>query len=81
MLELVKQKGVYPFEYLDSFRKSSEDKLPGKCEFITSLKDDISEKDNVNKMNTIGDYHDLYLKTDALLLADVFERLINLCLE
>ena len=32
-------------------------------------------------MNTIGDYHDLYLKTDALLLADVFERLINLCLE
>ena len=32
-------------------------------------------------MNTIGDYHDLYLKTDALLLADVFEKLINLCLE
>ena len=32
-------------------------------------------------MNTMGDYHDLYLKTDALLLADVFEKLINLCLE
>ena len=32
-------------------------------------------------MNTIGDYHDLYLKTDILLLADVFEKFINTCLE
>ena len=32
---------------------------------------------NVFKMNTIGDYHDLYLKADVLLLADVFEKLIN----
>ena len=33
------------------------------------------------KMKTIGDYHDLYLKTDVLLLADVFEKLIGMCLE
>ena len=32
-------------------------------------------------MKTIGDYHDLYLKTDVLLLADVFEKLIGMCLE
>ena len=32
-------------------------------------------------MNTMGDYHDLYLKTDVLLLADVFEKFINRCLE
>ena len=32
-------------------------------------------------MNTLGDYHDLYLKTDVLLLADVFEKFINTCLE
>ena len=32
-------------------------------------------------MNTMGDYHDLYLKTDVLLLADVFEKLINTCLD
>ena len=31
-------------------------------------------------MNTIGDYHDLYLKTDVLLLADVFEKFISTCL-
>ena len=32
-------------------------------------------------MNTMGDYHDLYLKTDVLLLADVFKKLISTCLE
>ena len=33
------------------------------------------------KMKIIGDYHDLYLKIDALLLADVLEKFINMCLE
>ena len=32
-------------------------------------------------MNTMGNYHDLYLKTDVLLLANVFEKFINMCLE
>ena len=32
-------------------------------------------------MNTIGDYHDLYIKTDVLLLADVFEKFIKTCLD
>ena len=32
-------------------------------------------------MNTLSDYHDLYLKTDVLLLADVFEKFISTCLE
>ena len=32
-------------------------------------------------MNTMGDYHDLYLKADVLLLADVFENFFNTCLE
>ena len=80
-LELVKQKGVCPYEYLDSFKKFSENKLPGRCKFFSSVNDKcISEKDylkadniwNLFKMNTMGDYHDLYLKTDVLLLANVF---------
>ena len=38
-LELVKRKGVYPYEYMNSFEKFSEDKLPDRCEFYKSLKD------------------------------------------
>ena len=45
-LELVKQKGVYPYEYMDNFKKFYEDKLPDKSKFFSSLKDEcISEKD------------------------------------
>ena len=90
LLELVNQEGVYPYEYMDSFKKFSEDKLPDRCKFFSSLKDEcISEKGcshaidawNVFKMNTMGDYHDLYLKRDVLLLADVFEKFISTCLD
>ena len=90
LLKSVKQKGVYPYEYMDSFKNFSEGKLPDRSKFYSSLKDEcIGEKDylhdnnvwNVLKMNKLGDYHDLYLKTDVLLLADVFEKFISICLE
>ena len=46
LLELVKQKGVYPIEYMDSFKKFFDEKLHDRCEFYSSLKDEcISEKD------------------------------------
>ena len=70
-VKLVKQKGVDPYEYMDSFKKFSESKLPGRCKFFSSLKDVcISEKDylkanniwNVFKMNTVGYFNDLSLK-------------------
>ena len=84
------KKGVYPYEYMDSFEKFSENKLPNRCEFFKSLKDKcISEKDyeranniwNAFKMNSMGNYHDLYLKRDVLLLAHVFEKFIKTCLD
>ena len=90
LLELIKQKGVYPNEYMDSFKMFSKDKLPGRCNFFSSLKDEcISEEDylhaisvlNVFKMNTMGDLYDLYLKTDVLLLAAILEKFINTCLK
>ena len=92
MLELVKQKGVYPYEYMDSFKKFSEGNTAAKCKFYSYLKDKcISEKDYLHavnvwnminfKMHKMGDYHDLYIKTDVLLLADVFEKFIDTSLE
>ena len=75
---------------MDSFKKFSEDKLPERCKFFSSLKGKcISEKEylkannicNVFKIKTIGDYHDLNLKTGVLLLADVLEKFINTCLD
>ena len=36
---LVKQKGMYPFEYMDSFKKFFGDELPDRCKFFSSLKD------------------------------------------
>ena len=89
-LKLVKQKGIYPYEYMDSFKKFSEDRLPNRYEFYSSLKDECISKKyylhainvwNVFKMNTMRDYHDLYLKTNVLLLNDIFEMFITTCLE
>ena len=60
--KLVKQKGVYPYEYMDSFKRFFNDKLSDTCEFFRSLKDDcISEKGYLHaidvwimfKMNTV----------------------------
>ena len=75
---------------MDSFETFSEDKLPDRCEIFSSLKDEcINETDclhsinvwNIFKMNTMGAYHDLYLKTDVLLLSEVFEKFIDTCFE
>ena len=61
---------------MNSLKKFFDEKLPDRCKFFSSLKDEcIREKDyshainawNTFKMNTTGDYHDLYLKTDVLL--------------
>ena len=89
-MRLVKEKGVYPYEYMDSFKKFSENKLPDRSKFFSSLKDKcISEKDcfkavdvwNVFKINKMGDYCDLYLKTDVFFLADLFDKFINTWLD
>ena len=76
-LDLLKGKGVYPYDCMDSFEKFEETVLPPKKEFYSILNDtDISDEDYQHAQNawkTLGDHHDLYLKTDVLLLADVFE--------
>ena len=49
LLELVKGKGVYPYEYMDSFKRFNEDQLPDKCEFFSSLKDKCISKEEYDR--------------------------------
>ena len=88
-LELVKQKGVYPYEYIDNFDKFNNCRLPAKKRFYSTLKgaginnEDYERAKNVQNafdMKNMGDYHDVYLKTDVLLLCDVFETFIDMCM-
>ena len=50
---LVKEKGVYPFEYMDSFKKFSEKKLPDRCKFFSSLKDECTSEKDYQRANNI----------------------------
>ena len=88
--ELPIRKGVYPYEYMDSWDKFEEKRLPSKDEFYSKLNmSGISEKDHQHAckvwnefgLKNMGDYHDLYLKTDVLLLANVFESFRKVCLD
>ena len=89
-VKLLTRKGVYPYDYVSSLEKLSETQLPPKEEFYSKLNDeDISDDDyqhainvwNTFKCKSIRDYHDLYLKSNVLLLADVFENFRATCLK
>ena len=83
------RKGVYPYEYMDNWDKFDGTYLPSKKDHYSELiLEDISDKDyeHAQKLfkeysKNMGDYHDLYVQADALLLADVFEHVRNMCLE
>ena len=86
---LMKRKGVYPYDYMDSFSKFNDRELLHREEFYSQLTDEgISEDDyshaqniwNTFNLQNMGEYHDLYLKTDILLLTDVFENFRKTCL-
>ena len=85
---LLLRKGVYPYEYMDSWERFSETSLPSKEDFYSNLNmEDISDIDyrhanNVFKgfkLENLGDYHDLYVRSDTLLLADVFNNFRDMC--
>ncbi|CAB4001817.1 Gastrula zinc finger [Paramuricea clavata] len=88
--DLVRQKGIFPYEYLDDISKLNSEGLPSKDKFYSSLyESEVKDEDYERAqkvwdhfgMKTMRDYHDLYLETDVLLLADVFENFRKTCLE
>jgi hypothetical protein len=82
-------KGLYPYEYMDSFDKFRETSFPDISKFYSSLKGEGPSKEDYkywrNIFNTtcknMGEYHDLYLKLDVLLLATAFENYRNVGLK
>ena len=83
------RKGIYSYEYMDNWEKFEEPSLPPKDAFFSRLMKGISDQDyehaqqvwNTMEKKALGCYHDTYLKTDVLLLADVFETFRNTCLK
>ena len=92
---LLLRKGVYPYEYMDSWERFNETSLPNKKYFYNNLNmEDITDVDyrhekriynevapkNLSTKN-LGDYHDLYVQNDTLLLANVFKTFRNMCIK
>ena len=87
---LLLRKGVYPYKYADTWERFSEISLPSNKDFYSNLNmEDISDIDyrhansvfKVFKLENLGDYHDLYVQSDTLLLADVFNNFRDMCLK
>ena len=81
-------KGIFPYDWFNRFKKLNATQLPPKEAFYSKLNDtDISEDDYQHaqkvweafEMKPMRDYHDLYLESDVLLLADVFENFRDVC--
>ena len=87
---LLLRKGVYPYEYMDSWERFGETSLPDKEAFYSKLNlENITDKgyEHVQKVwevfeiKTLGEYHDLYVQSNTILLADVFENFRDKCIE
>ena len=90
-LDLMSQNGVYPYDFMDSFEKFNQTELPTtKDQFYSILNDQHitnDEYDHANKVwntfmiKTMGEYHDLYLVSNVLLLTDVFRNFRKTCMQ
>ena len=77
---LLLRKGVYPYEYMDSWKRFKEESLTDKESFYSELNNEhITDEDYAHaqkvwdtfKIKNLGEYHDLYVQSDTTLLADL----------
>ena len=89
-LDLLSKKSVYPYDFMDSFEKFNNRELPTKDQFYSILNDEhIKDDEYIHAkevwdtfyIKTMGEYHDLYLVSDVLLLTDVFENFRKTCMQ
>ena len=74
---LLLRKGIYPYEYIDSWERFDENIIPPKESFYSELNlENITDKDYEH----LGECHDLYVQCDTFLLA-VFENFRSKCIE
>ncbi|UYV63110.1 hypothetical protein LAZ67_2003164 [Cordylochernes scorpioides] len=87
--DLLRRKGVYPYEYMTDSSKFSETSLPPIEYFSSKLLNESCSNESyafaqqvLEELNctTLGDYHDKYLIGDVALLADIFQYFRDLCL-
>ena len=87
---LLLRKGIYPYEYMDSWEKSDENTIPPKEPFYSKFNlENMTDKDyeHVKKVweafeiKDLGEYHDSYVQCDTFLFANVFENFRNKCIE
>ena len=87
---LLLRKGVYPYKYMDNWERFDEMSLPNKESFYSNLNMENNEHIDyrhgnnvfkIFKLKNLGEYHDLYVQSDTLLLAYVFENFRNTCLK
>ena len=88
--KLLIRKGIYPYEYMNDWDKFKETALPPKETFYSKLSmSGVSDRDHEHTrrvwaefgINNLGEYHDLYLKMDVILLANVFKAFRKVCLD
>ena len=88
--KLLIKKGIYPYEYMTDWDKFKETKLPPRKAFHSKLNmSGVVNEDyeHVNRvwigfgLKDLGEYHDPYLKTDVILLANVFKAFRKVCLK
>ncbi|CAB4460089.1 unnamed protein product [Rhizophagus irregularis] len=89
-IKLLFRKGVFPYDWTNAWEKFDRTSLPPRKDFYSLLsQQNISKEDykhaqkvwKIFEMKNFGEYHDLYLETDVLLLADVFINYTIMCLK